>query len=190
MRLIATLLGAALLGLVLVLPGLAADDKAGKPEVGKPAPSFDLPAVNINKALPDSKKKTLSLADLKGKNVVLFFYPKAMTPGCTVESCGFRDKTADFAKVNTVLVGISTDNLADQGKFVKKESLNFPLLADPDKKVTRAYGALGTRGFANRYTFVIDSKGILRKVYTTVTPKEHPEEVLNYIKTNLASKGK
>ena len=146
-------------------------------------------ATSITKALPDAKdKKTLSLKDLKGKNVVLFFYPKAMTKGCTIESCGFRDKIADFAKLDTVVLGISVDTLGDQDKFTKKESLSFPLLADTDKTVTKAYGALSPRGLPSRYTFVIDKKGVLRKVYTKVSPANHPAEVLSYIKEQLTTK--
>ena len=166
----------------------AADD-APKVEVGKPAPDIDLPAANIGKALPGKKDaKTLRLADLKGKNVVLFFYPKAMTRGCTKESCAYRDLTRDFAKYDTVVLGISTDNLSDQNKFIDKESLNFPLLADADKKVTKQFGVLSDRGFAKRVTFVIDKKGIVRKIYPTVDPEKNPEEVLNYVKNNLADK--
>ena len=172
---------AALLLLLLALPLFAAT-----PEVGKPAPAFDLSATNIASALPDKKDATkISLADFKGKNVVLFFYPKAMTKGCTVESCGFRDRAEKFTALDTVLLGISTDKLDAQEKFVKKEMLTFPLLADPEKKTTRAYGALGTGGYASRYTFVIDKTGTLRKVYTKVGPAKHPDEVLEYIKENL-----
>jgi peroxiredoxin Q/BCP len=157
------------------------------PEVGKPAPAIQLEATNIATALPDKKDaRELSLKDLKGKNVVLFFYPRAMTKGCTVESCGFRDRAEQFARLGTVVIGISTDTVEAQEKFVKKEKLNFPLLADPEKKVTKAYGALSDRGFANRYTFVIDKKGELRKVYTKVAPAKHPDEVLDYIKDELA----
>ena len=124
-------------GLVAVLALAArAEDKEGKVEVGKPAPTFDLPATSIAKVLPDAKdKKNLTLKDLKGKNVVLFFYPKAMTKGCTIESCGFRDKVADFAKLDTVIVGISNDTLADQQKFTDKEKLTFPLLADTENRL-------------------------------------------------------
>jgi peroxiredoxin Q/BCP len=163
-----------------------ADDQ--KVQVGKPAPAIDLPATQIEKALPLKKDaKTLSLRDLKGRNVVLFFYPKAMTPGCTVESCGFRDKAEDFAKLDTVLLGISTDTLDAQQKFTDKEHLPYPLLADTDKTVAKEYGVLNpTRGFANRVTFIIDKDGVVRKVYTKVTPKDHPDEVLSYVKEHLA----
>jgi thioredoxin-dependent peroxiredoxin len=175
--------------LALVLfSALAAD--AQPVEVGKPAPDIALPAANIGKALPDkTDAKTLNLKDLQGKkNVVLFFFPKAMTRGCTMESCGFRDLTRDFAKYDTVVIGISTDTLADQNKFTEKESLNFPLFADSDKKVTKEYGVLSDRGFAKRVTFVIDKKGIVRKIYPTVNPEKNPEEVLSYVKENLAEK--
>ena len=159
---------------------------AATPEVGKSAPAFDLAAANITSVFPDKKDATkLSLADFKGKNVVLFFYPKAMTKGCTIESCGFRDRAEKFTALDTVLLGISTDKLDAQEKFVKKEKLTFPLLADPEKTTTKAYGALGVAGFASRYTFVIDKTGTLRKVYTKVSAAKHPDEVLDYVKENL-----
>ena len=166
-----------------------AEDKkvdAPKVEEGKPAPNFELQATQIEKILPDKKgAKTLSLKDLKGKNVVLFFYPKAMTKGCTIESCGFTKVNDDFAKLNTVVIGISVDTLDDQMKFTEKEKLTTPLFADPEKKATAAFGALGPKGYANRYTYVIDKEGVVRKIYTAVKPDTHPEEVLKYIKENL-----
>jgi peroxiredoxin Q/BCP len=87
-----------------------------------------------------------------------------------------------------VVVGISIDKLEDQEKFVEKEKLNFPLLADPEKTVAKTFGVLSDRGFANRSTFVIDKKGVVRKIYLTVDPTKHPDEVLDYIKQNLADK--
>jgi peroxiredoxin Q/BCP len=176
---------------LLAWAGLSAAEEGKKPdeqkvEVGKPAPNVELAATSVDKVLPDKKDaKTLKLSDLKGKkNVVLFFYPKAMTSGCTIESCGFRDVIDDFAKADTVIVGISVDKLEDQQKFTDKEKLNFPLLADPEKKVTEMFGALNPqRGFANRYTYVIDKEGVVRKIYTTVKPADHPKEVLDFVKT-------
>ena len=146
-----------------------------------------MPATQIEKALPDKKgEKTLKLSDLKGKkNVVLFFYPKAMTRGCTIESCGFRDVADKLAALDTVVIGISVDKLEDQQKFTDKEKLTFPLLADDGKEVTKAFGALGARGMASRYTFVIDKQGTIRKVYTQVDPAKHPEEVITFVKENL-----
>jgi thioredoxin-dependent peroxiredoxin len=168
-------------------------EEGTKVQEGKPAPDIELEAANIEKALPDKKDaKTLTLKAFKGKkNIVLFFYPKAMTPGCTVESCGFRDRIKKFEDVDTVVIGISTDKLADQVKFTEKENLNFPLFADPEKKVTRDFGALNAgRGLAARVTFVIDKNGVVRKIYRTgtVNPSKHPDEVLDYIKENLSGK--
>ena len=91
-----------------------------------------------------------------------------------------------FAKLDTVVLGISTDKVETQQQFVAKSKLNFPLLADPAKKVTKAYGALSDKGFASRYTFVIDKKGTLRKVYTKVGPAKHADEVLEYVTSELA----
>jgi peroxiredoxin Q/BCP len=167
----------------------AQKDPVGLPEVGKPAPAFDLPATQVGSVLPAKKDAaTLSLKDLKGKNVVLFFFPKAMTKGCTIESCGFRDMIPKFAAADAVVVGISNDSLALQEKFTKKEKLSFPLLADADKSVTKAYGALSAKDRPSRYTFVIDKAGVLRKIYTKVNPQKHPEEVLSYVKKDLSSK--
>lgn len=177
----------ATLACLLALTGLVFAEDAKLPSVGKKAPAIDLPATSIDTVLPGKKDaKSLSLADLKGKNVVLFFYPRALTKGCTIESCGFRDKIEQFAKLDTVILGISTDTVELQDKFTQKEKLNFPLFADSDKSVTRAYGALNAKGFANRYTYVIDKQGVLRKVYTKVTPAKHPDEVLQFVKENLA----
>jgi thioredoxin-dependent peroxiredoxin len=173
-----------LAGMLLTVTSVRAEEKkAASVQEGKPAPDITLQA-----SLPDGKSKTISLKDLKGKNVILFFYPKAMTPGCTIESCGFRDKVKAFEKLNTVVIGISVDNLTNQQKFTAKESLTFPLLADPEKKVTKEFGALSTRGLASRYTFVIDKNGVVRKIYKTVSPNKHPQEVLDYIKENLSGK--
>jgi peroxiredoxin Q/BCP len=182
MRFLTALLG---LGLLAIFATAAEEEK--KVEVGKRAPRITLQAANIQKAFPDKKDaKSLTIPeDVKGKNVVLFFFPKAMTRGCTIESCGFRDKTDQFAKLDTVVIGISTDTLDDQMKFTDKEKLNFPLFADPEKKATKAYGVLGNRGFASRWTFVIDKDGIVRKIYDQVSPNRHPEEVLEYVEKNL-----
>jgi peroxiredoxin Q/BCP len=168
---------------LLVVPAALADEP--KAEVGKPAPAVNLPATQIAKVLPDKKDaKTLNLADFKGKkNVVLFFFPKAMTRGCTIESCGFRDVVDDFAKADTVIIGISTDTLEDQQKFTDKEKLTFPLFADPEKKTTETFGALTSGGRAARYTYIIDKEGVVRKVYKTVDVNTHPKEVLDFVKT-------
>jgi peroxiredoxin Q/BCP len=177
---------AAAFAIVVAGTAFAAD---APPKEGDKAPDIQLQATQADKALPDAKGgKALKLSDLKGKkNVVLFFFPKAMTRGCTIESCGFRDHTDQLAKLDTVVIGISTDALDAQQQFTDKEKLNFPLYADPEAKATKAYGALRPdRPMAQRYTFVIDKQGVVRKVYTTVNPQNHPEEVLKFVKENLA----
>jgi peroxiredoxin Q/BCP len=181
-------LSALLLGVVALLA--AAADEPKKVEEGKPAPEVTLPVANIETAFPNKKNaKTLTIPkDVKGKNVVLFFYPKAMTKGCTIESCGFRDKIDQLAKLDTVVIGISTDKLEDQNKFTEKEKLNFPLLADTEKTVAKEFGVplVGPQmGYAARWTFIIDKKGVVRKIYKMVTPDKHPDEVIEYIRENL-----
>src|SRR5262245_38620614 len=121
-------------GVLLVGTATAEKKEAVKVEEGKPFPvKVELQATSIDKLLPGQKDaKTLNLAELKGKkNVILFFYPKAMTGGCTKESCGFRDRLEELGKYNTVVIGISTDKVDAQQKFTEKEKLNFPLFADP-----------------------------------------------------------
>jgi peroxiredoxin Q/BCP len=189
MRLPHCLLPAALAALFGLNAGQALAQGGARVEVGKPAPDFTLEAANVRQALPHHKGDTLSLKDVRGKNVVLYFFPKAMTPGCTVQSCGFRDLTREFAKLDTVVVGISTDHLNAQEQFTRKEGLNFPLVADPDKKIAREYGVLSPeRGLAQRTTFVIDKKGVVRKIYRNVNAQKNPDEVLRYVKENLASR--
>jgi peroxiredoxin Q/BCP len=188
MRLSTGLLSLGLLGLLLAGAARAADDKV---EVGKPAPSFELPATSIGNVLPDKKDaKKLTLEDFKGrKNVVLFFFPKAMTPGCTAQCKGFTRLQNEFAKLDTVAIGISTDTLADQEKFTERDSLKIPLFADSGKDIAKAYGVLNpTRGFANRVTFVIDKKGIVRKITKVSSAKDDPDETLKYVKDNLTGK--
>jgi peroxiredoxin Q/BCP len=151
---------------------------ADAPKEGDPAPDIALKATQIQKALPDSKADTLSLKDLKGKkNVVLFWYPKALTKGCTIESCGFRDLIPEFDKANTVVIGFSPDTVEKQQEFTDKEKLNFPLLADADKKL---YNAMGVK---KRSTWVIDKEGKIVKFYDTVSVDKHPKEVLEFVKT-------
>jgi thioredoxin-dependent peroxiredoxin len=166
----------AALVLCLALPALAQDVKL-KVKEGDTAPDITLPATG--------EKPELGLKGLKGKNVVLFFYPKAMTPGCTIESCGFRDVVKDFAAADTVVLGISTDKLEDQQKFIDKEKLNFPLLADNEQKMAKAFGVMRDDKVTKRVTFVIDKEGKIAKIYENVKPKGHPEEVLKYVKENL-----
>jgi peroxiredoxin Q/BCP len=174
-----------LAGLALLAPPAPADDQKPLKE-GDKAPEFTLPVTQAAEKLPGFKDGTTSLSGLKGKNVVLFFFPRALTSGCTVESCGFRDLADQFAKADTVVLGISNDKLDKQVEFTQKESLNFPLLADADSSVCKAFGVLRPDGkAANRVTFVIDKQGVIRKVYTGVKPMGHPAEVLKFVQTNL-----
>ncbi|MCE9566749.1 MAG: peroxiredoxin [Planctomycetes bacterium] len=162
-----------------------ADDSTIKVKVGDKFPVVALEAAQIEKLnLKDAK--TVSIADLKGKTVVIFFYPKALTPGCTTESCGFRDvlKTDDFPK-DVVILGASADDVPLQQKFIEKEKLTFPLLADKEMKLTKELGIVSPKNakVTQRVTFVIDKEGKIAKIYDTVTPATHPKEVLEFVKT-------
>jgi peroxiredoxin Q/BCP len=151
---------------------------------GQPAPDLELPVANIEWVLPGAKdKQTLKLSDLRGRNVVLFFFPWAMTPGCTTEACGFRDWLGEFKQLDAVVLGVSTDSLPRQQKFTEYKQLNFPLLADADKTLARQFGALNLFGLARRWTFVIDKNGIVVKIFNKVSVADHPQQVLDFLKT-------
>jgi len=127
----------------------------------------------------------ISLAELKGKNVILYFYPKDDTSGCTKEACAFRDGFADFKKRGAVILGVSPDSVKSHDKFVKKFSLPFTLLADEDKKIVEAYGVWGMKIFwgrkylgIHRVTFLIGPDGRIKKIWPDVKPEEHAAEVL------------
>lgn len=149
-------------------------------EVGQIAPDFTLEA---------SHNQTVSLSDLRGKNVVLYFYPKDMTPGCTTEACDFRDYHPEFGKLNAVVLGISPDDVKSHDRFTAKHELPFPLLADPDHKVAEAYGVWVLKKMygreymgIERTTFVIDAEGKVARVWNKVKVKGHVQEVLDFIK--------
>jgi peroxiredoxin Q/BCP len=127
----------------------------------------------------------VSLGDFAGKNVILYFYPKDDTPGCTKEACAFRDTYADFKKRGAVVLGVSTDPVKSHDKFVKKFDLPFTLLADVDKKIVEAYGVWGEKSFmgrkymgTHRVTFLIGPDGRIKKIWPSVKPDEHAAEVL------------
>jgi thioredoxin-dependent peroxiredoxin len=127
----------------------------------------------------------ISLAELKGKNVILYFYPKDDTSGCTKEACAFRDGFAEFKKHGAVVLGVSPDSVKSHDKFVKKFSLPFTLLADEDKKIVEAYGVWGMKIFwgrkylgTHRVTFLIGLDGRIKKIWPAVKPEEHAKEVL------------
>ncbi len=154
----------------------ATPSDGGLPAIGQAAPAFDL---------TDTRKVHHKLADYRGRWVVLYFYPKADTPGCTRQACNFRDDWHSFQEMGVVLVGISADAPAANAAFAQKFHLPFPLLSDTDGTFARQYGAwmnLGITGFARRYTYVIDPDGRIAQVYTDVSVAEHSGEVLADLK--------
>jgi len=143
---------------------------------GDAAPEFSAPTNGGGK---------VSLGDFKGKNVVLYFYPRDDTPGCTKEACAFRDHFADFKKAGAVVLGVSTDPVKSHDKFAGKYKLPFTLLADEDKKIVQAYGVWAQKTFmgrkyqgTHRVTFLIGPDGRIKKIWPQVKPDEHAEEVL------------
>jgi peroxiredoxin Q/BCP len=142
------------------------------PTVGQPAPTFTLPSQDGSQ---------ISLDSFKGKWVVLYFYPKDMTPGCTIEAHNFQRDQAKYDAANAAIVGVSVDTPDSHKQFCTKEGLTFRLLADPDHKVVDQYGSLGHFGemtIAQRNTFLIDPNGKIVKVWTKVDPRVHSDEVL------------
>jgi peroxiredoxin Q/BCP len=141
-------------------------------------------------SLPDQDGRKVSLKDFRDKaNVVVYFYPKAMTPGCTVQACGLRDSQAELAKLDTVVLGISPDPVARLGKFIDKESLNFTLLSDEDHAVAEKYGAWGLKKFMGREfmgilrtTFIVGKDGRLKQVMDKVKTKTHHDDVVALIR--------
>jgi peroxiredoxin Q/BCP len=136
-------------------------------------------------ALPSTEGGEVSLKSLKGKTVVLYFYPKDDTPGCTREACAFRDAQAAMKKTGAVVLGVSPDSLASHEKFRGKYRLNFPLLSDSDKAVAKKYGAFGEKLLYGkkvvgmiRSTFIIDGTGVVRKVFAKVRVDGHDAKVL------------
>lgn len=142
-----------------------------------PAPNF---------SLKDTEGKTHTLADYKGKWLVLYFYPKDDTPGCTMQACSMRDARDDITALGAEVVGVSRDEAASHDKFKAKYNLNFTLLSDPDKVALEAYGAWGKKQFGRegvlRKTFIISPEGQVVKVYGRVTPLGHGEQVVAELK--------
>jgi peroxiredoxin Q/BCP len=145
-------------------------------QVGKPAPDF---------TLQDQDGKSVTLSKLKGSPVVLYFYPKDDTPGCTKEACSFRDESARFKKKKAVVLGVSPDDTKSHAKFAKKFELPFSLLADVGNKICEAYGVWKEKNMygrkymgVERTTFVIDGKGIVRQIFSKVKVDGHSDEVL------------
>ena len=139
---------------------------------GDPAPDF---------LLVDQYSKTHKLLDYRGKWVVLYFYPKDDTPGCTKEACHFRDDVLKIRKLNAEILGVSVDNQASHAKFAEKHGLPFPLLSDRDGRVAQNYNALWSLGpikVARRHSFIIDAEGKIAKIYRDVDPDTHSNEII------------
>ncbi|MFA6035974.1 MAG: thioredoxin-dependent thiol peroxidase [Candidatus Micrarchaeia archaeon] len=148
-------------------------------KIGDKAPEFDL---------PDAKGTTHLLSDYLGKSVILYFYPKDDTPGCTTEACSFRDDSSKFSKAGYTIIGISPDDSASHTAFAKKYSLKFTLLADADHAVAEKYGVWCEKQYMNRKymgicrtTFVIDENGIIKRIFENVRPEGHSKELLELI---------
>lgn len=152
---------------------------SGVPIAGGKAPNF---------ALKDQTGKVIELSGFDGKkNVVLYFYPKDDTPGCTIEACEFRDSLSQFSTEDTEVLGVSLDDNASHNGFIGKYNLNFKLLSDDTGTVSRTYGTLPTgRSTPLRTTFIIDKSGRIVKVFERVNPRNHAAEVLNVVR-NLKS---
>lgn len=149
-------------------------------EIGQIVPDF---------TLPGSGGKDVSLSDFRGKKVVIYFYPKDMTPGCTQESCDFRDYNGEFKQLNTEVIGISPDDLASHDKFIAKHELPFLLLADTDQKVCELFDVWKLKKMygkefygVERSTFLIDEEGKLAKEWRKVKVENHVQEVLDAVK--------
>ena len=151
-----------------------------KLKVGDRAPEF---------TLPDQNDEMHSLKDVKGKWVLIYFYPRDNTPGCTKEACAIRDVFPDFGKLNALVYGVSADSVASHKKFAQKQKLPFTLLSDSDKKMLKDYGALGKKKMMGReymgifrMSFLIDPMGKIAKIYEKVKPPVHAAEVLEDLK--------
>ena len=145
-------------------------------EKGTSAPEFKL---------DDQDGNPVSLADFKGKKILLWFYPKASTPGCTIEGQEFRDEFEKFQEKNTVILGMSADSVKSQKNFCEKQNLPFSLVSDPEKTTIRKYEAIGLKKMYGReyegifrISYLIDENGLIQKTYGKVKPKEHAKEVL------------
>lgn len=152
-----------------------------EPEVGANAPDFEAPATN---------GKTIKLSDFKGSWVVLYFYPKSFTPGCTAESCSLRDSYTDIRDMDAVILGVSLDDIETQQKFKDKYKLQFELVSDKDKEISKKFDVLGLAGmYAKRKTFIINPDGKIAYIFDKVNANEHDAEVKDVL-DKLKEEGK
>src|SRR3989344_4603555 len=145
-------------------------------KIGDRAPNFEL---------KDTNGKIVKLSKLKGKEIILYFYPKDLTPGCTTEACNFKDDFEIYKKKGVLIYGVSLDDESMHKKFTEKYNLPFPLLSDVDKKISKTYGVYGKKNFLgkafmgiNRTTFIINKKGFIKHIFRSVNPKDHSKEIL------------
>lgn len=148
--------------------------------VGGIAPSF---------TLLDQQEQAVSLSQFAGKKVLVYFYPKALTPGCTTQACGLRDSQSELAELNTVVLGISPDLPKKLAQFAEKKSLNFTLLSDPDHQVADAFGVWGEKKFMgktydgiHRISFLVNEKGVIEAVFDKFKTSEHHQVVVDFLK--------
>ncbi len=137
--------------------------------IGAQAPDFDS---------TDQDGNRVKLSNFRGKTMVLYFYPRDDTPGCTAEACSFRDDMGDVEASGIKVLGVSSDSTESHKRFERKYKLNFTLVADPDRTIIETYGVKGPFGVARRVTFLIDREGMIRYVWPKVNPKEHSKEVI------------
>ena len=163
--------------LLAITTALLPQAQADSPKAGQPAPDF---------RLQDQNGKWVSLKEHRGKWVVLYFYPKDNTPGCTTQACEFRDDIFSFRKANAVILGVSVDDVASKKEFAAEHSLPFAVLADPSKETTKSYGVLtsmlGLMEFSRRDTFIIDPQGRVARHWEKVDAKGHSAKVLAELK--------
>jgi len=179
-RLLMLSLCLALLGVGLIAPAAAADKVAG-PQVGQEAPAF---------RLEDQNGKWVTPADFHGHYLVMYFYPKDFTGGCTTEVCTFRDDIAKLRKAGASVVGVSLDGVKSHAEFAAKYHVPFPLLADSDRSVATTYGVLTSDSgvhYAKRTTFLIDPQGRIAKIYVDVDPEKNSGQVLTDLATLKAA---
>jgi peroxiredoxin Q/BCP len=158
-------------------------------QVDQPLPGFSLPAAVPGKD-GSITESTLSNTDFRGRPLVLFFYPKDATSGCTIEVCGFRDLYPEFEKLGVAVAGVSRDSIGSHKKFVQNQNLPYPLLSDKSQDLIKGWGLLVNKTMYGkpvtgvlRNTFMVDANGIVRRVFEKVTPLGHAQEVLEFVKT-------